>query len=60
MVVGDDLHFDVACSLNELLDENGRVSKGLERLARALEKLLEAGWAKAPGESRDRRPRPWP
>jgi len=32
MEVCDYLDFDVACSLNQLLDENSWVSKGLERL----------------------------
>ena len=43
VVVGDDLHLNVACStLNKLLHENGRVAKGLECLgASALESFGE-------------------
>ena len=40
VVVGDDLDFDVARSLHELLQENRRVAKGFEGLgARALKSL---------------------
>src|ERR1039458_6559761 len=51
MVVCHHLHFDVACSLNQLLHENSWVSKGLERLdAGALKSFWKLTGRKHPAD----------